>query len=202
MPSRSHFFGDRFQARACRLGGGRGAESVHHIAFNCGAPAMQTCRRATIAELRARIVSIIAAAADARRSARSPPSAAARPPAAEAAALDAFLDGGDLPDDETAFLGYRFLLAAPFEAATTRRHGFAAAAAVDHVLDTARVRELRPACDDWVVWANRRLCHRLGVEGDVRIRAAICQSQSRAARRRRARRAGLGPAAGHALAAA
>jgi hypothetical protein len=125
---------------------------VHHAAFDCAHQAMQPCRRATIAELRARVVGLIAAVEKAagRRG-------YARPEAAEAAALAGFTAGGDLPAAEVAFLGYRFLLAAPFDADTARRHGFAAAAAVGHVLAQARVRDHRALCDSWISWADRRL---------------------------------------------
>ena len=101
-------FGERFVTRACRLGCGAGTESVHHIAFDCASPAMRPCRRATIIELRLRVVALVAAT-----TARAGIGGVARAPADEAAAMADFVAGGDLPADEAAFLGYRFLLAAP-----------------------------------------------------------------------------------------
>ena len=125
------------------------------LAFDCAHPALRAERAATVAALRSRVLGLISAVLSTQQGV----AAALRQPTstAESAALAAFTGGGDLAADEVAFLGYRFLLAAPFDAAAARRHGFAAAAAVGHFLAAARAREHHTLCDDWVAWSDQRL---------------------------------------------
>ena len=60
-------------------------------------------------------------------------------------------------DDETAFIGYRLLLAAPYPPPRARKHGFYVAAELGAVFAMGDARRMRRTCNEWVEWSERRL---------------------------------------------
>ena len=146
-------FSVRFEARLCRLCGAS-LESIHHLAFDCSHPALCAERAATAADVRTRTAAVRSAVVHAR-SRRG--AAWTLPAGPETDALSAFLEGSALGDDELAFLGYRFLLAAPFPAEVARRHGFLASGAVGLLLGAVRAQDVRPLCESWAAWVDSRL---------------------------------------------
>ena len=78
--------------------------------------------------------------------------------AAEREALASFVSGlHELQPDESAFITYRLLLAAPWPAAAARGRGFLAAAALGTIFEFGRVGHLRHLCTGWVTWADGQL---------------------------------------------
>jgi hypothetical protein len=146
-------YGDRFAPRSCRLCG-VGEESVYHLLFDCASPALAAAAAVTVAETRARVRALWSAA---ERACIKAGTVMLQPVGTEHEALARFIAGGTLPPDETRFLVFRVLLAAPFPASVARRHGFDAAAGLGVIFSSMKVRGARRTCTQWVSWADRRL---------------------------------------------
>ena len=154
----------------CRLCG-NAPESVHHAAFDCLHPDMREERTTTVASMR-KLAGMLWDAVDrtlSRLEDRAELSAAS-------GALVSFVRGAPLSDDETAFIGYRLLLATPFPPSRAREYGFYVAAELGAVFASGDARRLRRTCCEWVEWSERRLDAIAG-----RWKAALLREAQRAA---------------------
>ena len=154
----------RFRSIECRLrcGGAHAPSPLQdpfHVAIACPHPALQAVHTSVANSIRHVTKGIWTAVLRACRSAGTPfDDQFGAEHAAEREALASFVSGlHELQPDESAFITYRLLLAAPWPAATARGRGFLAAAALGTIFEFGRVGHLRHLCTGWVTWADGQL---------------------------------------------
>ena len=123
-----------------------------HVAFGCSHPDMREERATTLAAMRTLVGSLLRAV-DCCLSRLEDRAVLG----ASSGALASFVNGTPLSDDETAFIGYRLLLAAPYPPPRAREHGFYVAAELGAVFAMGDARRMRRTCNEWVEWSERRL---------------------------------------------
>jgi hypothetical protein len=154
----------RFRSIECRLrcGGAHAPSPLQdpfHVAIACPHPALRAVHTSVANSIRHVTKGIWTAVLRACRSAGTPlDDQFGAEHAAEREALASFVSGlRELQPDESAFITYRLLLAAPWPAATARGRGFLAAAALGTIFEFGRVGHLRHLCTGWVTWADGQL---------------------------------------------